>query len=88
MNEAHVFQHQYTGVQTFIYHKHSELQARGELYNIVCEPTYWIYLGKKVATDVSTAKLKNCSTCKQDCNPDNNVCDVCFNFVKWEEKQF
>jgi hypothetical protein len=53
MNEAHVFQHQFTGVQIFVYRQHSELQARGELYNIVINPSDWIYLGKKVATGVN-----------------------------------
>ena len=53
MNEAHVFQHQFTGLQIFVYHKKSRDHAYGELYNIVVNPKDWIYLGKKVSTDVN-----------------------------------
>ena len=51
MNEAHVFQHVFTGVQTFIYHKRSWLQAKNALYDVVINHKYWVYLGKKVATE-------------------------------------
>ncbi len=51
MNKAHVFQHKYTGLQIFVYGKHSEESARSELYIGVVEPKSWIYLGEKTAQD-------------------------------------
>lgn len=53
MNEAHVFQHQYTGVQIFVYHVKNKESAILDLSHVVCEPTDWTYLGRKVATDVN-----------------------------------
>jgi len=53
MNEAHVFQHKYTGVQIFVYHCNSELIARAKFVNSVYDDHDWIYLCKKVATEVN-----------------------------------
>lgn len=52
MNEAHVFQHSYTGVQIFVYHCISENTARAEFMNIVVDYRDWNYLGKKITNDV------------------------------------
>ena len=49
MNEAHVFQHKYTGVQTFVYHAKDIEQAKQEISLVVKEPDNWEYLCKKIA---------------------------------------
>ena len=54
MNKAHVFQHQFTGVQIFVYHKPDQYHAKLELFSIVDNHRDWIYLGKKITTDVNT----------------------------------
>lgn len=53
MNEAHVFQHQFTGLQIFVYHVEDKWNAKLKLFGIVENHLDWIYLGKKVATDVN-----------------------------------
>lgn len=52
MNEAYVFQHKYTGLQLFVYHKHSKEHAYDELEDFVLDSEDWVYLGKKVAIGV------------------------------------
>ena len=52
MNEAHVFQHKYTGVQIFVYHCNDEIDARYKFINLVISYSDWEYLGKKVANNV------------------------------------
>ena len=52
INEAHVFQHKYTGVQTFVYHAKDEQQAKREVDLVVKEPDNWIYLCKKTAQEI------------------------------------
>ena len=47
MNEAHVFQHKYTGIQIFVYHCKSQYGARLKFLNIVTDETDWVYLGIK-----------------------------------------
>ena len=49
MNEAHVFQHKYTGIQIFVYHCKSQYGARLKFLNIVTDETDWVYLGIKTA---------------------------------------
>jgi len=51
MNKAHVFQHQFTGLQIFVYHQPNEVQAKTMLTMIVRCPVDWIYLGQKTAQD-------------------------------------
>ena len=53
MNEAHVFQHKYTFVQIFVYYCISETTAKAEFLNIVVNHMDWIYLGRKLATNVN-----------------------------------
>ena len=45
--EAHVFQHNYTGVQIFVFHFVNEIQAKQKFTDIVNDADDWIYLGKK-----------------------------------------
>ena len=52
MNEAHVFQHKYTGVQIFVYHCNDEFQAKSKLVGLIINTDNWLYLCKKVATEV------------------------------------
>jgi len=51
MNKAHVFQHNTTGVQIFIYHCTNKIAAREEFMNVVIDYREWMYLGKKIAHD-------------------------------------
>lgn len=53
MNEAHVFQHKYTGVQIFVYHCIDEKDARYQFRSLVLTTDSWIYLGQKTATDAN-----------------------------------
>lgn len=48
MSLAHTFQHQYTGVQMFVFHVEDEHEAKAKFYNLVTEINDWIYLGEKV----------------------------------------
>lgn len=52
MNKAHVFQHKYTGVQIFIYHRTCEMTARFEFESIVIDDRDWTYIGIKTTTTV------------------------------------
>lgn len=52
-NKAHVFQHPYTGVQIFVYHKNSKDLAYSEFSSLVFDADIWVYLGEKVAFDTS-----------------------------------
>lgn len=52
MNEAYVFQHGTTGVQIFIYHCISVDTARAEFINVVIDYREWIFIGKKIASDI------------------------------------
>lgn len=52
MNEAHVFQEKYTGVQIFVYHCMNEFEARVKFYPIVIDEDNWQYIGKKIAENV------------------------------------
>lgn len=52
MNEAHVFQHKYTGVQIFVYQCKNELTATLQFMSIVTDHRDWIYIGKKTATEI------------------------------------
>lgn len=45
--KAHVFQHNYTGVQIFVFHFVNEIQAKQKFTDIVNDADDWIYLGKK-----------------------------------------
>lgn len=47
IQEAHVFQHKYSGVQIFVYHVTDEIQAKQKFAGIVNDSDDWIYLGKK-----------------------------------------
>lgn len=47
MSKAHVFQHNTTGVQMFVFHAKDEIQARLKFCNIVIGHIDWIYLGEK-----------------------------------------
>lgn len=49
-NEAHVFQHKFTGLQMFVYHKSSVEQAKSELSFIGLNTDDWEFLGMKIAT--------------------------------------
>ena len=50
MNKAHVFQHNTTGVQIFVYHCKTEFEARLKFSNITTDTTdMWVYLGEKIA---------------------------------------
>ena len=51
MNKAHVFQHNTTGLQIFVYHQPSVSLAQCELYGMVANSSDWIYLGQKTAQD-------------------------------------
>ena len=51
MNEAHVFQHKYTGVQIFVYHAEDINEAKRTMSLVVIEPEKWVYLCKKVAKE-------------------------------------
>lgn len=51
-NKAHVFQHIYTGVQTFVYHAKDEEQAKREISLVVKAPENWVYLCKKIAQEI------------------------------------
>lgn len=50
-NKAHVFQHKYTGLQMFVYHKRSMYDARCELSSFGLFVDDWVYLGQKTAED-------------------------------------
>ena len=52
MNKAHVFQHNYTGVQMFIYHCVDEVSAKYKLWSVVVDKDKWTYLGQKIAQDI------------------------------------
>ena len=53
MNEAHVFQHKYTGTQIFVYHCNDEFQAKSKLVGLIINTDNWLYLCKKVAIEVN-----------------------------------
>jgi hypothetical protein len=53
MNEAHVFQHKYTGIQIFVYQFNTVELAHSSLSCLVFDKNDWIYLCKKVATEVN-----------------------------------
>jgi hypothetical protein len=53
MHKAHVFQHNTTGVQIFVYHCTTELTARAQFASIVHNHQDWVYLGQKIAQEVS-----------------------------------
>lgn len=48
-NQAHVFQHDITGVQIFVYHANDYVSAKKKFYNLVIDGHLWIYLGMKSA---------------------------------------
>jgi sugar (pentulose or hexulose) kinase len=52
-NQAHVFQHCFSGLQMFVYGQQTEEQARMELAQVILYVKDWIYLGKKIATEVN-----------------------------------
>ena len=52
LNKAHVFQHNITGVQIFVYHCVRIEQAYVQFSFTVIDPLDWIYLGEKFAEDV------------------------------------
>lgn len=49
--KAHVFQHCYSGLQMFVYHKSSVDHAKRELSFIGLNVIDWVYLGEKTAED-------------------------------------
>jgi len=49
MNKAHVFQHNTTGVQIFVYHCSDEYSAKLKFFKIVINHEDWLYLGEKIA---------------------------------------
>lgn len=49
MNTAHVFQHKFTGVQIFVYHRATKEIAKTEFVHLVLNPDDWIYIGVKTA---------------------------------------
>lgn len=52
MNTAHVFQNKYTGHQLFIYGHPDEHSARDSFVGEVFSVDNWIYLCKKIATEI------------------------------------
>ena len=52
MNEAYVFQEKYRGLQIFVYNANSIDDAKSKLTGLVASPYNWIYLCKKIASDV------------------------------------
>ena len=52
MNQAHVFQEKYTGVQIFVYNCLDEYDAKLQFYKVVINHENWQYLGKKIAKQV------------------------------------
>ena len=52
MNQAHVFQEKYTGVQIFVYNCLDKYDAKLQFYKVVINHENWQYLGKKIAKQV------------------------------------
>jgi hypothetical protein len=50
-NKAHVFQHNTTGVQIFVYHCIDEDSARWKFTELVYNVDNWVCLGQKTAKD-------------------------------------
>jgi hypothetical protein len=50
-NVAYVFQHQFTGVQIFVYHANDIEDAKFQFNSLVLNSSDWIYLKQAVAND-------------------------------------
>ena len=61
MNQAHVFQEKYTGVQIFVYNCLDKYDAKLQFYKVVINHENWQYLGKKIAKQVQN--IRNSFVC-------------------------
>ena len=59
MTQAHVFQHQYSGVQIFVYHCDDKFNAKLKIFEIVENHQDWIYIGIKQVLNWIMTKMTN-----------------------------
>lgn len=52
MNKAHVFQHNTTGVQIFVWHCSTEEQAKSKFTSVVINSKDWEFLGYKTVSTI------------------------------------